>query len=42
MEHQMKEQKIKDFSDIILATCDTNGNFSAYLKNKTVPKNLFD
>lgn len=42
LERQMKEQKIKDFSDIILATCDTNGNFSAYLKNKAVPKNLFD
>ena len=42
LEHQMKEQKIKDVHDIILATCDTNGNFSAYLKNQVKPKNLFD
>lgn len=42
LRHQMKEQKIKDVSDIILATCDTNGNFSAYLKNEAKPKNLFD
>lgn len=42
LEHQMNAQKIKDVSDIILATCDTNGNFSAYLKNQVKPKNLFD
>ncbi len=42
LERQMKSQGIKSLNDIILATCDTNGNFSAYLKNKTSPKNLFD
>lgn len=42
LDRQMKEQKIKSVKDVLLATCDTNGNFSAYLYNQVQPKNLFD
>lgn len=42
LEGQMNTQKIKDVKDIILGTCDTNGNFSAYLRNHAQPKDLFD
>ncbi len=37
-----EEQKIKSVKDVLLATCDTNGSFSAYLYNQVQPKNLFD
>ena len=42
LDRQMKEQKIKSVKDVLLATCDTNGSFSAYLYNQVQPKNLFD
>lgn len=42
LEGQLKAQKIKTVKDVLLGTCDTSGNFSAYLYNQVQPKNLFD
>lgn len=33
LENNMKNQKISNFSDVFLATCDSNNNLSIYTKN---------